>query len=106
MSNPAQQSLAKLKMLVRYVKRERQLEQVCSHVRMVEEVTVFSDSDWAGVILLGSHTLKAFSRKQQIIARSSEEAELYAATMGASVSKRNCVVVEGSGLRDEASVGH
>ena len=88
MSNPAQQSLAKLKMLVRYVKRERQLGQVCSRVRMVEEVKVFSDSDWAGVILLGSHTLKAFSRKQQIIARSSEEAELHAATMGASVSKK------------------
>ena len=87
MSNPAQQSLAKLKVLVRYVKRERQLGQEFSHVRMVEEVTTFSDSDWAGVILLGSHTLKAFSRKQQIIARSSEEAELCAATMGASVSK-------------------
>ena len=88
MSNPAQQSLAKLKMLVRYVKRERQLEQEFSHGRMVEEVTTFSDSDCAGVILLGSHTLKAFSRKQQIIARSSEEAELYAATYGSVCVKK------------------
>ena len=65
---------------------------------MVEEVTTFSDSDWApcqetrkslsaGVILLGCHTLKAHTRQQKIIARSSAKAELYAAALGASESK-------------------
>ena len=39
------------------------------------------------MILLGSHTLKAHTRKQKIIARSSAEAELYAAAVGASESK-------------------
>ena len=36
---------------------------------------------------LGKHTLKAYTRKQKIIAKSSAEAELYAAALGASESK-------------------
>ena len=50
-------------------------------------------SSSAGVILLGSHTLKAYTRKQQIIARTFAEAELSAAVLGASESQRDCVVV-------------
>ena len=74
---------------------------------MVEEVKTNSDSNWAGcketptssnagVILFGSHTLKAYTRKQQIIARSSAEGEWYAASMKASKSKgmsRCCVML-------------
>ena len=37
--------------------------------------------------MLGEHALKAYTRKQKIIARSSAEAELYAAALGASESK-------------------
>ena len=44
-------------------------------------------SSSAGVILLDSHTLKADTCKQHIIARSSAEAELYAEALGASESK-------------------
>ena len=88
MSNPTQQSLAKLKRLARYLKRERQWRHIFRYRIMVEEVPTFSDPDWASVILLGSHTLKAFTRQQHIIARSSAEAELYAASLGASESKR------------------
>ena len=66
---------------------------------MDEELTVFTDSDWAGckdtrmsssagVLMLGRHTLKAYTRKQKIMARSSAEAELYAAALGASEAKR------------------
>ena len=98
MSNPDQQSMAKLKRLVRYLKRERQWGPVFSYGRMAEEATTFTDSDWggcketrisssAGVILLGDHTLNAYTRKQKIIAKSSAEAELYAAALGASGSK-------------------
>ena len=65
---------------------------------MVEEVTTFTYWDWAGckatrkssiagVILLGDHALKAYTRKQHIIARNSAESELYAAALGASESK-------------------
>ena len=72
--------------------------QIFGYGRLVEEVTTFTDSDWAGckesrksssagVILLGDHALKAYTRKQTIIARRSAEAELYAAALAVSVSK-------------------
>ena len=37
--------------------------------------------------MLGKHTLKAYTRKQRMIAKSSAEAELYAAALGASEAK-------------------
>ena len=95
MSSPNQQSLAKLKRLARYLK---QLGQIFGYGRLVEDVTTFTDSDWAGwketrksssagVIMLGGHALEAYTRKQKMIARSSAEAELYAAALGSSESK-------------------
>ena len=88
MSNPDQQSMAKLKRLVRYLKRERQRGQVFSSGKMANEVTTFPVSDWAaGVMLLGNHTLKAYACKHKIVATSSAEAELHAAALGASESK-------------------
>ena len=88
-----------MKRLVRYLKRESQCGQVFSSERKVEDVRTYSDSACAecketptspsaGVILLGSHTLKAYTRKQKIMARSSAEAELDEAEMDASESKR------------------
>ena len=87
-----------MKRLARYLKRERQWRQVFKYGKIVEEVTTFTDSDWAGcketrksssagVVMLGEHALKAYTRKQKIIARSSAEAEPYAAALGASESK-------------------
>ena len=98
MSNPTQQSLAKLKRLTIYLKREMQWGHLYNYGKIVEEVTMFTDSDWAGcketrksssagVMMLGAHALKAYKRKQKIIARSSAEAELYAAAFGASEVK-------------------
>ena len=37
--------------------------------------------------MLGGHTLKAYTRKQKVIAKSSAEEELYAAALGASEAK-------------------
>ena len=48
MSNPTQHSLAQLKRLVRCLKREREWEHILNFGIMVEELTTFSDSDWAG----------------------------------------------------------
>ena len=86
MSSPNQQSLANLKRLVCILKRERQWGHMFGYGRLVEEVTTFTVSNWAGcketrksssagVIMLGDHALKAYTRKQKIIARSSAEAE-------------------------------
>ena len=58
--------------------------QVFIYGRMSEEVTTFTASDWAGckesrksssagVILICNDTLKAYTRKQTIIAKSSAE---------------------------------
>ena len=66
--------------------------------KLTEELTVFTDSDWAGcketrksssagVLMLGRHTLEAYTRKQKVIAKNSAEAELYAAALGASEAK-------------------
>ena len=52
-------------------------------------VTVFTDSDWAGciksakstsggIVMIGDHVIKTYSRQQRVIALSSAEAELYA----------------------------
>ena len=49
MSSSNQQSLAKLKRLARYLKRERQWRQVFEHGKLAEELTVFTDSDLAGL---------------------------------------------------------
>ena len=98
-SNVTQQSLAKLKRPVGYLQRERQWGQILSYGRVGEEVTTYSDSDWArckdtrksskhaGVILLGSSMLKANTRKQKVIARKSAESELHAAALGAKESQ-------------------
>ena len=93
MSSPNQQSFAKLKRLNRYLKRERQWRQVFEYAELAEELAAFTDSDWAGcketqksssagVLMLGGHTVKAYTRTQKVIAKSSAEAELYAAALG------------------------
>ena len=66
---------------VLFFKGERQWIQVFEFGNMSSEVTVFSDSDWAGDketrksssaggALVGRHVLKAYPRKQKIITRS------------------------------------
>ena len=96
-SDLSQHSFTKLKRLVRYLKGQRQWIQVFKLGDMSSEATVFSDSDcWRkrndeivklGVALAGRHSLKAYTRKQKIIARSSSGAELYAGALGASEAK-------------------
>ena len=49
------------------------------------------------MILLGSDTLKAYTRKQNIIARISAEAELHAAALVASESKGNVSLLKDLG---------
>ena len=69
--------------------------QVFEYGKLAEELAAFTDSDWAGcketqksssagVLILEGHILEAYTRKQKVIAKSSAEAELYAAVLGAS----------------------
>ena len=82
--------------------------EIFSYGRMVEEMTTFQiqigqdckearQSSIAGVILLSNHTLKAYMRKQMIIARSSAEAVLYAAALEASESKGHASLLKDLG---------
>ena len=76
MSSPTQQSLAKLKRLTRYLKRERQWGQVFKNGKPIEEITVFTDSDWAGckqtrksssagIVMLGETRLEGVHAKTE-----------------------------------------
>ena len=78
-------------------------------------MTVFSNSDWgqktkksssAGVALVGRHLLKAFTRKQKIIARSSAAAVLYAAALGASEATGVESMMCDLGFCSEVSIDH
>ena len=70
----------------------------------VKEVTTFAGcketrkSSSAGVVMLGDHTLKSYTRKQNIIARSSAEAEPHTSIIGSVRIKRDRVVVERVGV--------
>ena len=66
-------------------------------------VTVFTDSDWAGcvksakstsggIVTIGDHVIKTYSRQQRVIALSSAEAELYA-MVAASAEGLACIAL-------------
>ena len=106
-SDPSQHSFSKLKRLVRYPKGERQWIQVFELGDMSSDVTKETrKSSSAGVPLVGRHLLKAYTRKQKIIARSSAEAELYTAALGASRANGVQTVMCDLGFCSEASVDH
>ena len=85
--------------------------------KVAEELTVFTDSDWAGcketrksssagVLTLEGHNMKAYTRKQKVIAKSSAEAELYAVALGASEAKGVQSMMRDLGFCSEASSEH
>ena len=95
MSRPTVRSLAKLKRIGRYLLGRPRSVQLFRWQPLPTTLDVFSDSDWAGdrktrkstsagCVMMGGHALKSWSKRQQVIALSSAEAELYAATRAAS----------------------
>ena len=97
--------MAKLKRLVRYLKRERQWGQLFRYGKIDNEVTTVKDSDWAGcketrksssagVIQLGKHTLKAYTRTQKIIAKKQCSSGTARSSFGSIRVKGHCVTAE------------
>ena len=116
MSNPDQQSMAKLKRRVRYLKSARQWGQVFSY-GMDNEVTTFTDSDWTGcketrnVIKCRSDTAgQPHSEGIHAQAEDHRKKQCRSGTVRCSTGsirvKGNRVAAERLGLRIEASAGH
>ena len=89
MSSPSNNNWQELKILGRYLKGKPRLVIKHNWQDPIDVLTSFSDSDWAGdrksrkstsggVITVGSHYIKSWSKNQSVIALSSVEAELYA----------------------------
>ena len=88
MSKPTNRNWQELKRLGRYLKGKPRLIIKYDWQNPINVLTSFSDSDWAGdrktrkstsggVITIGSHYIKSWSKNQSVIALSSAEAELY-----------------------------
>ena len=115
MSNPSQQSLAKLKRLTRYLKRERQwgqmfkygklLKRQCLRIRLGRlqgnsEIIERWRGDARRTRLEGVHAKTENHCKEQCRGRA------VCGSIGSVRIERNCVVAERPGVREEASVGH
>ena len=88
MSKPTNRNWQELKHLGRYLKGKPRLLINYEWQNPISVLNSFSDSDWAvdkksrkstsgGVIMIGSHYIKSWSKNQSVIALSSAEAELY-----------------------------
>ena len=86
--------------------------------KKTEVITAYTDSDWAGcpktskstsggIVCIGSHVIKTYSRQQKVIALSSAEAELYAMV----AASAECLAIAayakdlGSALGGEVCIG-
>ena len=87
MSSPTNRNWQELKRLCRYLKGKPRLVIKYDWQDPITNITSYSDSDWAGdkktrkstsggVITIGSHYIKSWSKSQSVIALSSAEAEL------------------------------
>ena len=89
MSAPRTSSWTLLTKIGRYLVGKPRLVMLFKWQSPTKKVTTFTDSDWAGcqrtakstsggVVCIGEHVIKTYSRQQKVIALSSAEAELYA----------------------------
>ena len=89
MATPRQSSWILLNRIGRYLLGKPRLVMSFKLQNQTKTVTSFTDSDWAGcaktakstsggIVCIGEHVIKTYSRQQRVIALSSAEAELYA----------------------------
>ena len=89
MATPKTSSWKLLTKIGRYLLGKPRLVMSFKWQSPTETVTSFTDSDWAGcaktakstsggIVCIGEHVIKTYSRQQRVIALSSAEAELYA----------------------------
>ena len=94
MSRPTVEDWTKLKHLAKYLKNKTRYRTVYKYQRAVNDVVVYTDTDYAGchktrkstsgeVLQLGRHVIKTWSSTQNVISLSSGEAEYYGLVKGA-----------------------
>ena len=99
MAKPTNGDMQRLKRLGRYLKGKPRLQQWYNWQSTQEKVRTYSGADWAGCrdtrksmtggcVIVGTHTIKAWSRTQSLIALSSGESEPYASLKAAAETLR------------------
>ena len=94
MSAPTTGSLRRIKRVGRYLKRFPRLVWKFDLQEAVFHMELFTDADWAGcrrsrkstsggAAMIGGHCIKAWSKTQAVVAKSSAESELYSVVKGA-----------------------
>ena len=94
--SPTKEDMQHMKKCVRYLKGKPRLIQRYAMQEMPEQLTGFSDADFAGcttsrkstsssIVFFGQHLLRSSSTTQNVIALSSGESEFYAAVKSTSV---------------------
>ena len=89
MSTPRQSSMGLLKRIGKYLVGRPRMVMTLRWQNIRGLATCYTDSDWAGcprtarstsggIVCLGSHMIKSYSRQQKTVALSSAEAELHA----------------------------
>ena len=93
MAKPTRLSMVKLKRIGRYLLNCKRCKTHMWVQPMPDTIHVHTDSDWAGckrtrisvsggVVRLGESVVRSWSKDQKVVAKSSAEAELYAANLG------------------------
>ena len=113
-SSPRQSHWAMLHKIGRYLAGVPRLVMKFPWQKAPTRVTAFTDSDWAvcvstvrstsgGIVMIGAHTIKSYSRQQKVVALPSAEAELYAmvAASAESLAVIGYAQVLGVGLEGE-----
>ena len=94
MSKPTTGSLRRLTRIAQYLRGKPRLVWEYAMQMPCDVLDIFTDSNWAGchrtrkstsggVVMLGEHCIKSWSKTQSVVAKSSAEAELYAVVRGA-----------------------
>ena len=90
MANPRLSSMVMVKRIAKYLLGRLRLVMKFQWQSMPSTISTYTDSDWAGcprtarstsggIVMIGSHVIKSYSRQQKTVALSSAEAELHAA---------------------------
>lgn len=109
MSDPTEDDWTALKRLGRYLLNNERYVQKFEYQGDIEDVTVWTDTDYAGclrtrkstsggIVQLGQHTIKGWSTTQSVVALSSGEAEYYGMVRGAAVGLGIKAVMEDLGV--------